>query len=364
MRKKMAKTTYIILSFLLFGMSILCSTKPVPQKSPTELGKIITENLLSRDYMFYGDEGLHYAEACAAVGALRFTTQIQDNVTVQRLIDRYKILLDDNSGLISRRPHVDMNVIGIIPLQIYILKKDDRYLELGLSFADSQWDKPQEDGLTNQTRWWIDDMYMIGMLQIQAYRATGEIKYADRAARQMVAYLDKLQKENGLFYHGLEAPFFWGRGNGWVASAMAEVLNSLPKEHEHYPIILDHYKKMINTLLIYQSNRGMWRQVIDYEPSWVESSCTAMFTYAIIVGINNGWLTEELYAPVVDKAWTALTDYIDSEGNVKEICVGTGQNSDLEYYLKRPRQIGDLHGQAPMLWLISELLKCGFPSNS
>ena len=358
----MTKITYIILS-LLFGITIICSPKSISKKPPEELGKLITENLLSRDYMFYGEEGLHYAEACAAVGALRFAAQIQDEVIIQRLIDRYEILLDENSGLISRRPHVDMNVIGIIPLQIYILTKDKRYLEQGLSFADSQWDTPQEDGLTNQTRWWIDDMYMIGMLQIQAYRATGEIKYADRAARQMVAYLNKLQKENGLFHHGPEAPFFWGRGNGWVASAMAEVLNSLPEEHELHPIIQEHYKKIMTALLTYQGNKGMWRQVVDHESSWVESSCTAMFTYAIIVGLNNGWLKNELYSPVVDKAWSALTAFIDSEGNVGEICVGTGQNNDLEYYLKRPRQSGDLHGQAPVLWLVSELIKSGFSLN-
>jgi len=53
------------------------------------------------------------------------------------------------------------------------------------------------------------------MLQIQAYRATNELKYADRASVQMVAYLDSLQQDNGLFYHAPDAPFFWARGNGW-----------------------------------------------------------------------------------------------------------------------------------------------------
>jgi len=50
---------------------------------------------------------------------------------------------------------------------------------------------------------------MIGSLQIQAYRATKDPKYADRAAMQLAAYLDKLQKINGLFYHGPEAPYYW-----------------------------------------------------------------------------------------------------------------------------------------------------------
>ena len=62
---------------------------------------------------------------------------------------------------------------------------------MGLAFADAQWDNPLPDGLTEQTRWWIDDMYMITALQLQAYRATGDAKYLERAAREMVAYLEE-----------------------------------------------------------------------------------------------------------------------------------------------------------------------------
>ena len=87
------------------------------------------------------------------------------------------------------------------------------------------------DGLSSQTRWWIDDMYMISELQLQAYRATGEAKYLERAAREMVAYLDKLQQPNGLFFHAPDVPFFWGRGDGWVAVGMTEMLRDAAGKH-------------------------------------------------------------------------------------------------------------------------------------
>jgi hypothetical protein len=45
-----------------------------------------------------------------------------------------------------------------------------------------------------------------------------------------------------------------------------------------------------------------------------------------------------------------LCGYVDADGNVREICVGTVQNQDTEYYLNRPRAVGNLHGQAPVLW--------------
>lgn len=322
------------------------------------VGKMVVENLLSRDYMLYGNKGLHYAEACTAVGALRFAQNTGDKELLDRIISRYQSMLEPEEGnkLITRHSHVDHNVMGIVPLQIYLATGDERYRRFGLTFADTQWDDTLDNGLTSQTRWWIDDMYMVGMLQIQAFRAAGDTKYADRAAMQLTEYIKKLQQDNGLFYHGPAFHYHWGRGNGWVASSMAEVLKSLPKDHKLRPELMDAYKKMMVSLLKYQSDNGMWRQLIDYEYSWGESSCTAMFAYAMTVGVNNGWLDEKEYAPAVEKAWKALCGHLDRNGNIREICVGTGQTDDIEFYLKRPRTLGDFHGQAPFLWLTSERL--------
>lgn len=111
----------------------------------------------------------------------------------------------------------------------------DNYRELGMRYADSQWETPEElkpeqkafadKGYSWQTRVWIDDMFMITTVQSQAYRTTGNLKYIDRAAREMVMYLNEIQCPNGLFYHSPQAPFFWARGNGWMAAGMAELLS-------------------------------------------------------------------------------------------------------------------------------------------
>jgi rhamnogalacturonyl hydrolase YesR len=189
-----------------------------------KIGMRLVKNLLNRrNYMLYGENGLHYAEACTAYSAYRFTALTGDKELMAGLNKRYGSIIDQNN-LISQKPHVDQSVVGILPLEIFMRTGNKKFLELGLSFADRQWQDPREDGLTNQTRWWIDDMYMVGMLQIQAYRASGEIRYADKAALQIAAYLKKLQQPSGLFFHGIEHPFYWGRGNGWIAAALAEVL--------------------------------------------------------------------------------------------------------------------------------------------
>jgi rhamnogalacturonyl hydrolase YesR len=53
-------------------------------------------------------------------------------------------------------------------------------------------------------------MFMITVVQVQAYRATKDRKYIDRAALTMAAYLDKLQQPNGLFFHAADSAFYWG----------------------------------------------------------------------------------------------------------------------------------------------------------
>ncbi len=360
----MKKKTVLLIIVALITASCATSMKS-RSSSPCDLrqtGARVVENLLGRSYMLYGNKdnrkGLHYAEACTAVGALRFAQTVGDQEMLKRLIARYEGFLNekDDKVLFSRTPHVDHSVMGIVPLQIYLVGGDKRYLDAGLSFADRQWDNPLPEGLTSQTRWWIDDMYMVGMLQIQAYRATRDITYANRAALQLVSYLRKLQQPNGLFYHGPKYPYHWGRGNGWVASSMAEVLSSLPSDNPYRHEIMASYKKMMAQLLACQSDNGMWRQLIDYPYAWTESSCTAMFAYAMSIGIHHGWLGRE-YQAAVDKATEALCAHVDRKGNVRDVCAGTGQEDDIEFYLNRPRLLGDFHGQAPVLWLISERLQ-------
>jgi rhamnogalacturonyl hydrolase YesR len=200
-------------------------------------------------------------------------------------------------------------------------------------------------------------MYMLTMLQLEAYRATGDKKYLDRDADEMVKYLDKLQEPNGLFHHAEDVPFFWGRGDGWFAAGMAEMLRTLPADHPARPRILKGYKLMMASLLKYQDKGGMWHQLIDRDDAWPESSATAMFSFAMITGVKNGWLDAATYGPAARKAWIGASGYIDQNADVTQVCEGTGKLNSEEYYYMRGRRTGDFHGQAPMLWVVSALLR-------
>jgi rhamnogalacturonyl hydrolase YesR len=100
----------------------------------------------------------------------------------------------------------------------------------------------------------------------------------------------------------------------------------------------------------------MWRQLVDDPGAWAESSGTAMFGYAMAVGVRLGLLPEDPYRVAYRKAWSALAQRLDERGRLTEICVGTGKGTSQPYYLDRPRETGDFHGHAPLLWFAFELL--------
>lgn len=306
-----------------------------------------------------------YPDVCTWLGALWFTQSIGNDVLYERLVERFEPLFGPEKHLLPRilpkeSNIVDHYVFGSVPLEIYKKKGNRKYLDLGMSYADNQWMLPDEyqpewkewhdKGFSWMTRLWIDDMFMITAVQAQAYLVTGDRKYIDRTAREMVLYLDSIQRPNGLFYHAPEAPYFWGRGNGWMAVGMAEMLRVMPKDSEYRPRIEEAYRLMMKTLLRYQAHDGMWYQVIDDPGSWKESSCTGMFTYAMIVGVKNGWLDKKIYGTAVRKAWLTMLSYLDENDNIRSVCVGTGTSKEYRHYVTRPKETGNLHGQAPLLW--------------
>jgi unsaturated rhamnogalacturonyl hydrolase len=325
--------------------------------SPSEVGKRIALNFVVRPFE-RPTRFVIYPEVCAWYGSLTLAQLVGDTDLRDRLVRKFDPLLTpEGSKNISPNAHVDYRVFGAVPLEIYLQTKQAGFLELGRSFADKQWETTTPDGITTEARYWIDDMYMITAIQVQAYRATGDARYLDRAALAMVAYLDKLQQPNGLFFHAPDSPFYWSRGNGWMAAGTAELLRALPEKHPRRDRILEGYRRMMASLLAYQGEDGLWRQLLDRPEAWPETSGTGMFTFAMVTGVKNGWLDRRTYAPAARRAWLGLVRLIDPQGNVREVCAGTDKGPSVQYYLDRPRNVGDLHGQAPVLWSASALLR-------
>ena len=356
---------------------------------PVKVSEKITLQLVSCEPESYAPKGYdgdspvgkntywHYSTNSAYVNALQITMKTGNKELRDLLAARFFPYLAEKKSMQSRDNHVDHSIFGAIPLELYLDGYDNpELLPLGLHYADHQWAEPDStynygskdspyyaqlmqywnDGYSPQTRLWIDDMYMINVLQTQAYRATGDRKYIDRAAKEMVLYLNELQNPDGLFYHTTSVPYVWGRGDGWMAGGMPMILQYLSEDDPYYAPILEGYRKMMAALLANQREDGLWGQLVTDPDSWAESSCSAMFTFGFIEGIKHGWLDASVYAPAAKKAWIKLVSLLDEYGNIPDVCVGTGALDNHDYYLARPRVNGDPHGQAPMLWICNALL--------
>ena len=356
---------------------------------PATVSARITDQLLStvperynprgyRGYVYERDgRWVNYAVWSLWANSLACARLTGDAVREKRLVDLFEPFHGPKRRVLSKWRHVDFSVQGALPLEIARLTGDPRALRIGLEQADAQWARPDkrdsvqdnpkipleervrwfEQGYTGQTRLWIDDMYMITFLQSQAYLATGDRRYIDRAAKEMVLYLDRLQLANGLFHHARGVPFAWGRGCGWMAGGMAMALKYLPEDAPCRPRILAGYRRMMAALLKHQRADGLWGQIVDDPESWDETSGSAMFAYAFIEGAKHGWIDAAVYGPAARRAYLALTARLDRYGNLSDICVGTGAFNSRDYYLKRERVNGDPHGQAALQWICRALME-------
>ncbi|MBO4447609.1 MAG: glycoside hydrolase family 88 protein [Bacteroidales bacterium] len=365
---------------------------PSANYSPNLIGERIIRQFLTADPMAYAPKGfngpykvgkgnsVHYAVSSLWANALQFAAKTGNKQLEQALIEKFEPFYNELRPVLNRDDHVDFSIFGIVPLEIFLHNGDRRAYGMGMHYANHQWEVPTgnpdpsdgtapgnlpldeqmallEQGYSPQTRFWIDDMYMISSLQKQAFLVTGEFSYIDRAAREMLLYMQKLQREDGLFYHAPDVPFYWGRGDGWMAAALPQLLSVLPQDHPCFVPLMESYRKMMRSLLKYQHADGLWGQLVDDPDIWPETSCTAMFTYAFFEGIRHGWLEESTYGATARKAWRALCARLDSYANISDVCIGTSRKNSRDWYLGRARINGDPHGQAAMLWICNAIIQ-------
>lgn len=210
---------------------------------------------------------------------------------------------------------------------------------------------------------WLDDMFM-GIPTV-AYMGlmTGEGKYYDEAAKQVLQFASRMWvPEKGLFRHGWvesmdsHPAFHWGRANGWAILTMCEVLDVLPPSHPKYDEIMSLLKAHAAGLARLQHHDGFWHQLLDRNDTYLETSATAIYTYCLAHAVNQGWLDAKVYGPVVQLGWHAIASKVNTKGQVEGVCVGTGMGFDPAFYAYRPTHVMAAHGYGPVLWAGAEML--------
>lgn len=233
-----------------------------------------------------------------------------------------------------------------------------RYKEIRLADGTVARHRPQPESL------WADDAYMCIPALAQMGKLTGDRGWYDEAAKQAVQIAKHLfNPQVGLYMHGrhsnqpLVAEFRWGRANGWVIMAQCELLDVLPEDHPARPEVLATFRRHVQALAELQSGAGLWHQLLDKPDSYLESSGTAMFVYAIAHGINRGWISPVTYGSVAQAGWLGLAQQVSEKGQVGASCVGTTLASDSVYYYNRPTSAHHGHAYGPVLLAGAEMIK-------
>ena len=210
---------------------------------------------------------------------------------------------------------------------------------------------------------WLDDMFMGVPAVVYMGQYTGDARYYDEAARQVLQFASRMWvPEKNLFRHGwVEAmdehpAFHWGRANGWAILTLCEVLDVLPETHPQRPEILQLLKSHVKGLAALQHHDGFWHQLLDRNDTYLETSATAIYTYCIAHAINKGWIDAKVYGPVAQLAWHAVEYAVNAKGQVENVCVGTGMGFDPAFYAYRPVHVMAAHGYGPVIWAGAEMI--------
>ena len=132
---------------------------------------------------------------------------------------------------------------------------------------------------------------------------------------------------------------FWGRANGWVIAAMAQVLATLPAGDARATGYQDMLRGMAGRLKDLQGADGFWRSSLTDPTRYPqpETSSTALIAYAIAYGIDSGLLDRPTYVPVVIRAWNGLvTKALRPTGFLTD-CQGVGAAPAAPYTATGPR---------------------------
>jgi unsaturated rhamnogalacturonyl hydrolase len=230
-------------------------------------------------------------------------------------------------------PSGDDMSIAQMYLELYLKDKDPAEIATIQSALDGILAAPRvELGSDRKIAWWwCDALYMAPPTWARMYAATGDKKY--------IAYLDEeFAKTIQLLYdsqahlYSRDASFinktekngqkmFWSRGEGWVMGGLARTLEYLPKDDPARAKYETQLREMAAAVAKLQNKDGLWTSGLLDPAAYdqPEMSGSALMTFGIAWGINNGVLDRKIYTPVVTKAWAGMLQHIYADGRLGDV---------------------------------------------
>lgn len=233
---------------------------------------------------------------------------------------------------------------------------------------------------------WLDGLYMGQPFYMEYETRFDGRKHYDDIFRQFFNVVTHMRDEKtGLYYHGYDASKaifwcdretglsqnFWLRAIGWYSMALLDTLSKTEPEgyEEAYEKLKQVFRELIDSLLRYQDESGMWYQLParkDAEGNYLETSGSAILSFCILRGVRLGFLPEE-YREYGIRAFEGIRSrYMtttDGKLHLGGICLVAGlgpadntrRDGSVAYYLSEPVVEDDAKGVAPFLLAYTEL---------
>ncbi len=300
----------------------------------------------------------------------------------------YADSLIDADGVIFNYRMSNFNIDQVNPgkmlLKLFDKTGDSRYMIAADTLREQLRRQPRtsEGGFWHKKiypeQMWLDGLYMGAPFYADyAARHNEDKDFPDVINQFIVAAKHTYDPATGLYRHAWDeskmmgwadketgmSPHAWGRAMGWFSMALVDVLDFLPENEagrDELITILNNIARALSK--IQDTETGGWYQVLDSpgeNGNYIETSCTAMFTYSLLKGVRKGYLDKE-YLVNAKAAYQGLIRnfiIVDENGMVSltKTCgvAGLGGNpyrdGSFEYYVNEEIRENDPKGVAPFI---------------
>ncbi|WP_374931197.1 glycoside hydrolase family 88/105 protein [Neobacillus driksii] len=355
-------------------------------KTPLDWGKAACDSLMAT----YTPEKLppegrwHYHQGVFLYSMLQLNEQVGREDYFKYIKGYVDHIIDEDGNFYFAREELDAIQAGLLLFKLDQEINDPRYKIAATKLKNifPTFNTTSDGGFWHKDKYpyqmWLDGLYMGGVFALNYDKAFGEPELLD-----MVVEQEKLMRKHtrdektGLYYHAWDekrqqpwadsdtgkSPEFWGRAIGWYGITFNEILSFLPGDHPSRAEIVGALKDLIKGLVEFQDqDTGLWYQVVDKGNdinNWLETSCSALFTYTIARAINDGH-ADDRYKEFAVKGFRGLLDRMEFNDKglfvMPGICIGTGVGN-YQHYLDRPTCENDLHGVGSFILACLEMQK-------
>jgi len=233
---------------------------------------------------------------------------------------------------------------------------------------------------------WLDGLYMAQPFYMEYETRCHGMRRCLDIVQQFLRVRQSLRDETtGLYYHGYDesrtmywadpktgcSQNFWLRAIGWLTCALTDTLEKMD-EQLYYECrqLSAMLKELVDALLLYQQDCGMFYQVVDRpdEPgNYPETSGTLLIAYSLLKAVRLELLPRR-YRTYGERAFYGTIDrYLRRDGSgeltLGGICLVAGlggaqkRDGSLAYYLSEPVVENEGKGLAPLFMAYSEILR-------